>query len=140
MIKLVGIIGLNTAGYVAPFDSLIRSCNILLVMIGNIIKFSRMSTMTEEHLNRHIRSGCGRDNSFQNIMTFMPKYNIGMQIIEELKIDPHKCRRDYQSGITLNFKVHKYSITFSKEEVECDAHYSLFPDFVILRQDSAKVA
>ncbi|OHT07333.1 hypothetical protein TRFO_24499 [Tritrichomonas foetus] len=93
--------------YVAPLEALVRALNTIMVMIfelesGGTINFSRLSTMTEEHLNGQIRTGCHRNDSLETILSFITKYNLGMYFIEQMGLKINKKRRDYQGGITFN--------------------------------------
>ncbi|OHS94850.1 hypothetical protein TRFO_38954 [Tritrichomonas foetus] len=98
--------------YVAPLEALVRAVNTLLVMIyelqkGGTINFSRLSTMTEEHVNGQIRTGCRRNDSLESILSFLSKYNLGVSFINQMGIKTRKRRRDYQGGITFDDTIRK---------------------------------
>ncbi|OHT16509.1 hypothetical protein TRFO_41761 [Tritrichomonas foetus] len=116
--------------YVAPLEALIRAVNTTIVMIddlkkGGSVNFSRLSTMTEEHLNGQLRSSYRRNNSFEVIMSFLSRYNLSMGFLQKRKIDIRNKTRDYQDGITYTDNI-EYATILLKSEDENSIIESLF--------------
>lgn len=74
------------------------------------LNFSRMSTMSLEHVNGQIRNVCNGDDTFERVKTFIAKYNIAMNIVSEMHIDLHKKKRDFQGGVTMAPEFHDFSL------------------------------
>lgn len=105
-----------------PLEAIQRAASSVLVYYHELLQnenlnFSRLSTMSEEHFNGQIRSGCFHDDTFGHALSFIARYNIAQEFLNYFGINIKKRRRDFTGGVTMNPEVHTKTVILNDEDV-----------------------